>query len=70
MSREMKAPEAAKGTRWNRREFLQTADAATLGTLVVGGPGHVLAADTHAVATKHDFIFPLLTCPTIVRVDV
>jgi hypothetical protein len=54
----MKVPEAAKGARWNRREFLQTAGAATLGTLVVGGPGHVLAADTHAVATNHDFIFP------------
>jgi hypothetical protein len=50
--------EAEKGTHWNRREFLQAAGAATLGTLVVGGPGHVLAADTHAVTTKHDFIFP------------
>lgn len=49
--------QAEKGTRWNRREFLQAAGAAMLGTMVVGGPGRVLAAETPAVTANHDFVF-------------
>jgi hypothetical protein len=49
----------AKGTRWNRRQFLRATGVAVLGTLVIGGPGNGLAADTHAVSSNHDFIFPL-----------
>lgn len=53
----MKAHRPAIGTSWNRREFLQTAGAATLGSLAAGGSRRVLGFEADAATSKHDFVF-------------
>src|SRR5580698_378543 len=44
---------------WNRRDFLKTASAATLGALAAGAPRQVLAADQPAIRPTADTVIVL-----------
>ena len=44
---------------WNRRDFLKTAGAATLGALAAGAPRRILAADQPAIRPAADTVIVL-----------